>query len=236
MALLFASMEIGKATAFGPDVSLAKESAKHIFDLLDRKPAIEITADATYCPVNIRPYFVPDYYFSQYTIARTHTRTRTRTQTQTHTHTNTHTHTPLFKCYHCVFRIASCQPSCDGEVTLDDVEFTYPSRPEAPVLRGLTVAIKPGQRVALVGQSGCGKSTCVSLVERFYDANGGSVVSEILTEQCWGSLHRSTHSSLGTPLTVTTVGLVRPTLSHKLSRQVGLLKVCVRLRLHTRYR
>ena len=74
MALLFASMEIGKATAFGPDVSLAKESAKHIFQLLDRKPAMEITADATYCPVNSRPYFVPDYYFSQYTVARTHHR------------------------------------------------------------------------------------------------------------------------------------------------------------------
>ncbi|KAI0240733.1 ATP-dependent translocase ABCB1 [Lamellibrachia satsuma] len=65
---------------------------------------------------------------------------------------------------------------CHGEVTFDDIEFTYPSRQDATVLRGLAVTIKPGQRVALVGQSGCGKSTCVSLVERFYDASNGSVL------------------------------------------------------------
>ena len=73
------------------------------------------------------------------------------------------------------------QTQCRGEVTLQDVEFTYPSRPDATILRGLTVTIKPGQRVALVGQSGCGKSTCVSLVERFYDSANGSVVSEIVS-------------------------------------------------------
>ena len=73
--------------------------------------------------------------------------------------------------------VVFCQPECRGEVTLDDIEFTYPSRPDAVILRGLTVTIKPGQRVALVGQSGCGKSTCVSLVERFYDTSRGCVVS-----------------------------------------------------------
>ncbi|KAK2172720.1 hypothetical protein NP493_937g00041 [Ridgeia piscesae] len=71
--------------------------------------------------------------------------------------------------------VVFCQPECRGEVTLDDIEFTYPSRPDAIILRGLTVTIKPGQRVALVGQSGCGKSTCVSLVERFYDTSRGCV-------------------------------------------------------------
>ncbi|KAI0240738.1 hypothetical protein LSAT2_008495 [Lamellibrachia satsuma] len=65
---------------------------------------------------------------------------------------------------------------CRGEVTFDNIEFTYPSRQDATVLRGLAVTIKPGQRVALVGQSGCGKSTCVSLVERFYDASNGSML------------------------------------------------------------
>ena len=54
MALLFASMEIGRATAFGPDVSLAKESAKHIFGLLDRKPLIEMNEDGTKCPVRLK--------------------------------------------------------------------------------------------------------------------------------------------------------------------------------------
>ena len=64
---------------------------------------------------------------------------------------------------------------------MEYVDFVYPSRPDAPILRGLTVTIKPGQRVALVGQSGSGKSTCVSLVERFYDAASGSVVSDFVT-------------------------------------------------------
>ncbi len=72
------------------------------------------------------------------------------------------------------------QTRCRGEVTLQDVEFTYPSRPDATILRGLSVTIKPGQRVALVGQSGCGKSTCMALVERFYDSANGSVVSEFM--------------------------------------------------------
>ena len=46
------------------------------------------------------------------------------------------------------------------------------------VLKGLTLDIMPGQSVALVGTSGCGKSTTVSLLERFYDIEGGSIVSD----------------------------------------------------------
>lgn len=60
----------------------------------------------------------------------------------------------------------------------DKVNFFYPTRPTAPVLRGLELLIKPGQTVALVGPSGCGKSTCIQLLERFYDPVSGSVVSE----------------------------------------------------------
>lgn len=53
----------------------------------------------------------------------------------------------------------------------------YPDcRPDVPVLRGLDLNIKPGQYVALVGSSGCGKSTTVGLVERFYDPVGGEVL------------------------------------------------------------
>ena len=49
-------------------------------------------------------------------------------------------------------------------------------RPHVPVLRGLNIEVKPGQYVALVGSSGCGKSTVVGLVERFYDPIVGSVL------------------------------------------------------------
>jgi ATP-binding cassette subfamily B (MDR/TAP) protein 1 len=61
-------------------------------------------------------------------------------------------------------------------VEYEKVQFFYPTRPAAPVLRGLDLLIKPGQTVALVGPSGCGKSTCVQLLERFYDPVAGRVV------------------------------------------------------------
>ena len=72
------------------------------------------------------------------------------------------------------------QSHFSGTVSLKDVRFRYPTRPEVPVLRGIEFTVKPGETVALVGSSGCGKSTSVSLVERFYEALGGEVVSEIL--------------------------------------------------------
>lgn len=62
-----------------------------------------------------------------------------------------------------------------GTVEFRDVHFRYPTRPEQPVLRGLNLNIKPGQYVALVGASGCGKSTTISLLERFYDPLAGGV-------------------------------------------------------------
>ncbi|RFU77428.1 abc multidrug transporter mdr1 [Trichoderma arundinaceum] len=62
-----------------------------------------------------------------------------------------------------------------GTVEFRDVHFRYPTRPDQPVLRGLNLTIKPGQYVALVGASGCGKSTSISLLERFYDPLAGGV-------------------------------------------------------------
>jgi ATP-binding cassette subfamily B protein len=63
-----------------------------------------------------------------------------------------------------------------GEVVFDAVSFAYPSRKEVGVLRGLSLAARPGERVALVGPSGAGKSTVVSLLLRFYDPGGGRVL------------------------------------------------------------
>lgn len=63
----------------------------------------------------------------------------------------------------------------DGTIEFRDVHFRYPTRPEQPVLRGLNLNVQPGQYVALVGASGCGKSTTISLLERFYDPLAGGV-------------------------------------------------------------
>jgi ABC-type multidrug transport system fused ATPase/permease subunit len=62
-----------------------------------------------------------------------------------------------------------------GDIEFKNVEFNYPSRPEVKILRNFSLKVKSGQTVALVGSSGSGKSTCIQLVQRFYDPLLGSV-------------------------------------------------------------
>ena len=62
-----------------------------------------------------------------------------------------------------------------GKIDLDQIDFRYPSRPDSQVLFKLKLEIPAGYTVAFVGQSGCGKSTSMQLLQRFYDPEGGSV-------------------------------------------------------------
>lgn len=66
--------------------------------------------------------------------------------------------------------------SIEGRVTLKNVKFAYPRRPEVNVMTDTSIEIQPGQTIALVGESGCGKSTMMWLLERFYDTQGGQVM------------------------------------------------------------
>ncbi|KAK1982269.1 ABC transporter [Colletotrichum cereale] len=66
-------------------------------------------------------------------------------------------------------------PKSGGPIELGDVHFSYPLRPDFPVLKGINLDVQKGQFIALVGASGCGKSTIVSMLERFYDPSDGTV-------------------------------------------------------------
>ena len=63
----------------------------------------------------------------------------------------------------------------------NSIKFTYPTRSDVLVLKNLSLALQPGKTLALVGQSGCGKSTCIQLLERFYDPDEGLIVSHKLS-------------------------------------------------------
>ena len=66
---------------------------------------------------------------------------------------------------------AALQP--DGHVQLQDVSFRY--LPDRPLIEGLSLDVQPGQRIAIVGPTGCGKTTLINLLMRFYDVNGGAI-------------------------------------------------------------
>ncbi|CAO2169944.1 unnamed protein product [Urochloa humidicola] len=66
--------------------------------------------------------------------------------------------------------------SVTGRVEMRAVDFAYPSRPDVPILRGFSLTVPPGKTIALVGSSGSGKSTVVSLIERFYDPTAGQIL------------------------------------------------------------
>lgn len=63
-----------------------------------------------------------------------------------------------------------------GSVELNDVSFSYV--PDRKLIEGLNLSVKPGQRIAIVGPTGCGKTTIINLLMRFYDVNSGSITVE----------------------------------------------------------
>jgi len=96
-----------------------------------------------------------------------------------------------------IFRIIDHKPAIDrnsesglelesvtGLVALKNIDFAYPSRPDARILNNFSLNVPAGKTIALVGSSGSGKSTVVSLIERFYDPNSGKLChSFILSKQ-----------------------------------------------------
>ncbi|XP_056169079.1 ABC transporter B family member 19 [Syzygium oleosum] len=69
-----------------------------------------------------------------------------------------------------------CLPEINGNIEFKDVTFSYPSRPDVIIFRNFSISFPAGKTIAVVGGSGSGKSTVVSLIERFYDPNQGQVL------------------------------------------------------------
>ena len=64
---------------------------------------------------------------------------------------------------------------CKGEISIRDVKFNYPTKKDVQILKGVSIDIQNNKVIALVGQSGCGKSSLISMIERFYDPNEGEI-------------------------------------------------------------
>ena len=80
-----------------------------------------------------------------------------------------------------------------GEIAFDDVTFHYPSRPTQSALAGVTLRVRAGETVALVGPSGAGKTTVIQLIQRFYDPEAGRVTLDgvDLRDMARGDFRRS---------------------------------------------
>ncbi|XP_006902171.1 PREDICTED: bile salt export pump-like isoform X1 [Elephantulus edwardii] len=116
-AVVLSGTALGRASSYTPSYAKAKISAARFFQLLDRKPPINVYSSA-----------------------------------------------------------GEKWDNFQGKIDFLDCKFTYPSRPDVQVLNGLTVSVNPGQTLAFVGSSGCGKSTSIQLLERFYDPDKGKVM------------------------------------------------------------
>ncbi|KAK2184056.1 hypothetical protein NP493_285g02000 [Ridgeia piscesae] len=105
-----------------------------------------------------------------------------------------------------IFKIIDREPDIDsssetgvrpenisGNIEFRNVLFRYPTRPDVPVLNGLNLKVKVGQTVALVGASGCGKSTTVALLQRFYDPLAGSVLVDGIDIRDYNLKHLRQH-------------------------------------------
>jgi len=83
-----------------------------------------------------------------------------------------------------------------GHIVFKDVHFTYPSEPLKQILFGLSFEVRPGERVAFVGSTGCGKSSSIKLIERFYAPQSGSITLDGRSLEDYDLYHLRRHMSV----------------------------------------
>jgi len=150
MGMMFGAQGVGQVASFFPDYGKTLTAAYHIFQLFDRKPAVPFPHIVDHRPVRRINYAKAQ---------EIDTALASRPESEQPQYG-----APL-----------KTLDSVRGEVEFKDVTFSYPIRPDIPVLKGLTFCAKPKETIALVGESGCGKSTTVSLLERLYLPTGGTI-------------------------------------------------------------
>ncbi|CAD6186832.1 unnamed protein product [Caenorhabditis auriculariae] len=73
-------------------------------------------------------------------------------------------------------QLGSKPETLKGKITVKNLRFNYPTRPDVPILKGLSFTANPGETIALVGASGCGKSTIIQLLLRYYNPESGEIM------------------------------------------------------------
>eukprot|EP00730_Choanoeca_flexa_P006144 TRINITY_DN12095_c3_g2_i4.p1 TRINITY_DN12095_c3_g2~~TRINITY_DN12095_c3_g2_i4.p1 ORF type:complete len:1304 (+),score=400.93 TRINITY_DN12095_c3_g2_i4:47-3958(+) len=111
-------------------------------------------------------------------------------------------------------------PPVNGTVAFKNVDFNYPTRPDASVLQNFNLEVKPGETVALVGPSGCGKSTTISLLEEFYKPNAGHILIDGKPLDEIDSKHYRKHVSLVSQQPELFAMSIRENIAYGLEREV----------------
>ncbi len=195
----------GRITALAPDFKKARVAAARILTLIERKPVIDnLSEDGTQPKARCLRRELLSWQVLTSTGSVSFLTTVSMFWLMTNLSFSPHTATfldsqhksipPLFSFvlndqldsmpesskspFHFIlfFFVFLSQISVQGKLEFKHVDFSYPTRSTVPVLQGLDLQVNPGQTLALVGSSGCGKSTIVQLIERFYDPHVGSVV------------------------------------------------------------
>jgi ABC-type multidrug transport system fused ATPase/permease subunit len=111
------------------------------------------------------------------------------------------------------------------DVEMNGITFSYPSRPDQPVLQNLHLEIPHGKSMALVGCSGCGKTTIINLLQRFYDPTGGSIRIDGMELKQMDLLQHRRHIGVVTQDPVLFSGTLRDNITYGVHRRVSLEEV-----------